>query len=251
MKASALEFRLRFWIFLVIYALGFTAPWDHWLHLDGSGPNAHAWGILAALLAKTGALGILAAFNLLLIVGIFAALAGACMRTWGSACLGPGVVHAGGMQAEGVVAAGPYRYLRNPLYLGMYFNTLALCLLMPPSGAIFVLLAAAVFQMRLILGEEAFLTANLGAPYTEYTARVPRLLPSWRAHVASSPVPPRWSSALLGEVFFWGVALSYAIFGWRYNAQLLIQCVLVSFGLSLVARGFLSPGSSGAAQHGL
>ena len=34
----------------------------------------------------------------------------------------------------------------------------------------------------------------------------------------------------------WGVAGSFAVAGWRYNAALLIQCVLVSLGVSLVLR---------------
>jgi hypothetical protein len=37
-----------------------------------------------------------------------------------------------------------------------------------------------------------------------------------------------------------GVALSFAVFGWRYNAFFLTKCVLVCFGVSLVARAFVS-----------
>src|SRR5690348_11163802 len=133
MRATELEFRLRFWIFLVIYVLGFTAPWDFALHLDGSGPNAHVWGLLAAMLAKTGALSVSAAFNVVLVFGIVCAFAGAWLRTWGAACLGYSTVHDAGLVGGEVIAAGPYRYVRNPLYLGTWCNTFALALLMPPS----------------------------------------------------------------------------------------------------------------------
>lgn len=238
MKASALEFRLRFWIFLVIYLLGFTAPWDHWLHLDGSGPNAHVWGILAALLAKTGAIGILAAFNLLLILAILAALAGAWLRTWGGAYLGRGVVHDNNMHAEQVMAAGPFRYVRNPLYLGTCCNMLAVCLLMPPSGAVFVLVAVVLFQLRLILGEEQFLASKQGEAYQDYCRAVPRLIPSLRPRVSATDVRPHWAQAALAEIFMWGMAVSFAVLGWRYNAELLIQSVLVWLGVSLIARAF-------------
>src|SRR6185437_2794050 len=69
LKATAFEFRYRFWVLLAIFALGFTAPWDYWLHLDGSGPNTHVWGRLAITLSRAG-MNISAAFNLILALGI-------------------------------------------------------------------------------------------------------------------------------------------------------------------------------------
>jgi len=42
-----------------------------------------------------------------------------------------------------------------------------------------------------------------------------------------------------------GVALSFAVFGWRYNAFLLTKCVLVCFGISLVARAFTMTNAGG------
>jgi hypothetical protein len=67
MKATAFEFRYRFWILMAIYILGFVAPWDALLPLDVTGPNAHLWGVLAVLLSKTGILSIGSSFNLLLV----------------------------------------------------------------------------------------------------------------------------------------------------------------------------------------
>src|ERR1700760_1499354 len=94
MKASAFEFRFRFWIILAIYLLGFTAPWNLALHLDGRGANAHVWGLLATWLTRVtgGAVGIGAAFNVVLAVGILCGLTGALLRTWGTAYLGAEVM---------------------------------------------------------------------------------------------------------------------------------------------------------------
>ncbi len=238
MKATQFEFRYRFWFSIAIYALGFTAPWDFALHLDGSGPNAHAWGLLAALLAKTGAISIGAAFNAVLLAAIVCAFAGAWLRTWGAAYLGTGVVHDLNLRGDSVVADGPYRHVRNPLYLGTWGNTLALALLMTASGAIFTLVLIVVFQLRLILGEEAFLAAKLGEPYRAYCAKVPRLLFSVRARVGASGARPHWALAALTEIYMWGSAVSFAVVGWRYNALLLLQCVLVSLGVSLIVKAF-------------
>jgi len=236
MKASALEFRLRFWIIVVIYALGFVAPWDFWLHLDGTGPNAHVWARLAVLLSRNGLMNISAAFNAVLIAGIVFAGLGAWMRTWGSAYLGVDVMSDSTMRSDKVVADGPYRYMRNPLYVGAWIHTLAIALLMPASGAIFTLVFIVLFQLRLIFGEEAFLREKLGEPYVAYCERVPRLLPSLRPRVAASGARPQWMRAALAEIFMWGMTASFAVLGWRYDANLLLQCVLVWLGVSLIVR---------------
>jgi len=238
MKASAVEFRFRFAIHLVIFVLGFWAPWNYWLHLDGAGPNAHVWGTLSALLAKSGVMGIATAFDGVLLVGIIWAVKGAWWRTWGAAYLGVGVVHDDRMRGDGVMADGPYRYVRNPLYLGTFVHTLALALLMPVSGAVFAVVLIGVFQVRLILGEEVFLREKLGAAYLAYCAAVPRLVPSLRARVPAAGVRPRWGQAVVAEIYMWGVAGSFAVAGWWYNSFLLTRCVLVSLGASIVVRAF-------------
>jgi protein-S-isoprenylcysteine O-methyltransferase Ste14 len=241
MKASAFEFRSRFWILLTIYVLGFVAPWDFAWHLDGSGPKTHVWAQLAVLLSKNGLMSIGAAFNVVLAAGILCALVGAWLRTSGSAYLGVDAMSDRQLRGNRVVANGPYRYLRNPLYLGGLFNLLALTLLMPPSGAIFSFVLVTLFYLRLILGEEDFLRSRLGEPYVAYCERVPRLLPSLRPRPLSSYAHPQWLRAVMAEIFMWGTAGSFAILGWRYDAQLLVQCVMVSLGVSLVVQAISMP----------
>jgi protein-S-isoprenylcysteine O-methyltransferase Ste14 len=250
MQATSFEFRYRFWFIVVIYTLGFTVPWDFVLHLDGSGPNAHVWGLLAVLLSKGGTINISAAFNMLLVAAIVCAFAGAWLRTWGSAYLGTGVVHDLSMRGDSVVADGPYRHVRNPLYVGSWLNLLALALLMPASGAVFTIVLMVLFLLRLILGEEAFLTAKLGDPYRAYLAKVPRLLFSPAARVPASGAQADWAPAALTEVYMWGSALSFAVLGWRYNAMLLLQCVLVSVGVSLVVKAFTQSATEAEKSRG-
>jgi protein-S-isoprenylcysteine O-methyltransferase Ste14 len=247
MKASALEFRLRYLVHGVIYTLGYTAPWNY-LFPQGSGfwSGKAIWLPAALAIERAGWTSLTGAANLLLALGIFFALAGAALRTWGAAYIGSAVVKDGGMHdasaqaaAAGVVADGPYRYMRNPLYVGTMLHTLAVTLLMPLSGAVFVVVAIAVEQMRLIGGEEAFLEGKLGERYLEYKRLVPRIVPSLKARVMGSGVRPQWGMAVLGEVYFWGVAVAFASVGMRYNALLVIQGVVVAFGASLVARAFV------------
>jgi protein-S-isoprenylcysteine O-methyltransferase Ste14 len=235
MKAPPFEFRFRFLILSAIYLLGFAAPWNYWLHLD----TIRTWQLLAAWPARSGWISFSTATIVVLLIGIVCALMGAFLRTWGTAYLSPSVVQDHAMHGEGVIAAGPYRYVRNPLYLGNFIHTVALALLMPPSGAIFCILAIGIFQLRLIAAEESFLAAKLGEPYLAYCAKVPRLMFALTPQVPASTNRPQWPLAFLGEIYMWGVVVTFAIFGWRYNSILLIKGILVSLGLSLIVRAFL------------
>ncbi len=235
MKVSALEFRLRYLIHALIYLIGFTAPWNIWLHLD----SISTWQILAALPARSGLISFSAATIAVLILGILFALAGALLRTWGTAYLGATTVQAVAMHGDDIVAAGPYRHIRNPLYLGTFIHTFALALLMPPSGALFCLLAVGFFQLRLIGAEEFFLTSKLGAPYVTYCAKVPRLLPAITPRIPSTATQPAWPTAFISEIYMWGVVFSFAALGWRYNSVLIIKGVLISLGVSLIVRAFI------------
>jgi len=239
MKASAFEFRFRFWIILAIYLLGFAAPWNLALHLDGRGANAHVWGLLATSLTRVtgGSVGIGVAFNVVLVVGILCGLAGALLRTWGTAYLSADVMRDAAMRGQEMTAGGPYSHVRNPLYVGSWIFTLLLALLMPASGAVFTLAALIFFQVRLILGEEAFLATQPGQFYAWYAENVPRLLPSLRPLVATGGHKAQWGQALLAEIFMWGMIISFAVLGWRYNTLLLDQCVLVWLGVALIVRG--------------
>jgi protein-S-isoprenylcysteine O-methyltransferase Ste14 len=235
MKASPLEFRFRFLILALIYLLGFVAPWNYALHLD----TIRTWQLLAAWLYRTGWISFSSATIAILVLGIVVAFVAALLRTWGSAYLGNSIVHSGGLHGDQMVAAGPYRWVRNPLYIGTFLHTLVLALLMPPSGAVFCTVAVGIFQWRLIGAEEDFLSGRLGEAYVAYCARVPRLVPALRPRVVDSAVRPAWGFAILGEVYMWGVVVAFAVAGWRYDSQLIIQGVIISLGVSLVVRAFL------------
>jgi protein-S-isoprenylcysteine O-methyltransferase Ste14 len=236
MKAAPLAFRLRAWVYLIVYLLGFFAPWDRLLHLDR---NRTAWLWLASQLATLHWLGFTAATVAVLIAGILCAFVAASLRTWATAYMDISVVKDRAMHGDHVVAAGPYRYLRNPLYLGTFIHTLALALLMPLSGAVFVIIIVGLFTLRLVTIEETFLTQQLGEPYLAYRAKVPSLFPALTPRVPASSTQPKWATALLGELYYWGIAISFLALGWRYNSLLIIQGVIISFGVSVVVRAFI------------
>ncbi len=227
MKASAIEFRLRMWIQIAIVFLGFWAPWLGTLDWDRR-ISTLAW--LAMEISRMGIVSFRVAAPVVIVCGALAALLGAILRVWGAAYLGYGTVHHEEMQGGAVMAAGPFRYVRNPLYLGGWFMMLAICLLMTPTGALFVMVLVTIFYVRLILGEEAFLTAKLGEPYKEYLSAVPRLVAAPAQSVSPRPqTKPHWLIAILTEINPIGIFVALAFFSWSYDNLLMLECILAIF----------------------
>lgn len=236
MKTSAVLFRYRMVINLAIVVLGFWAPW---IQFWGIGTRISLLEWLALELSRTGLLSFTIATPVVILSGALIAFIGAVLRVWGSAWLGHGVVIHTQMQAGSLVADGPYRYMRNPLYLGIACMFAALALIMPASGALFVLVAVPLFHFSLILAEEAFLTARFGEPYQIYLRSVPRLIPRLRTHVTPSGNKPHWLQGLLSEITPIGVLFTIAVLSWTYDTRLMDRAVAVSFGVSLVVRAFM------------
>lgn len=236
MKATSFEFRFRVLIAIVLYVLGFSAPWARY---HAYAPLTTTWLALSTQLANLHWLTVNKATLLVTWVAIVLAFAGAILRVWGAAYLGSSVVHSMSMHAGETVASGPYRFVRNPLYLGSWLFAVGICILMPPSGAIFFLVATFLFYWRLILGEEHYLAAQLGEPYLDYKRRVPRIVPSLRPRLAASGLGAQWMQGFVSEIFMFAFACCLAALAWQYNADILIRCLLVCFGISLIARAAL------------
>jgi hypothetical protein len=142
-----------------------------------------------------------------------------------------------------MVVAGPYRFVRNPLYLGGWLLGMGTSILMPVSGAIFFVAALTALELLLIRDEEHFLSFRLGPVYEEYRRRVPRLLPrishaQFKMAVTGGQreAQPRWVASFVAEIFALAFPLCFAVLAWRYNALILIKCLLVCYGVSLIVR---------------
>jgi protein-S-isoprenylcysteine O-methyltransferase Ste14 len=236
MRASAIEFRLRMLIMIAIVFVGF---WSPWLGESDFGRRISALEWVPTELSRLGLASFAVAAPSVIVFGAFIALGGAVLRVWGTAYLGYSTVHHGDMQAGAVMADGPYRSMRNPLYLGGWFMMLAISLLMPPSGALFSMALLTIFFLRLILGEEAFLGKQLGQPYQEYLHAVPRLFPRLRGSLLPAGNKPHWLTALLTEIMPIGMFVTMAVLAWFYDQQLMLEGLFWSFLASLFARGMM------------
>lgn len=215
MRAGEFEFRYRFWIILLIFFLRFNC-----YHLD---PEDSVTWLLRVLGTPSPVAGILpTAHAAHLIFGISATLvvAAAWMRTWGTAYLRNEVVGDSVVHAERLVADGPYRYVRNPLYLGTLLIVAGVALSASPVGWLVIVAGTVILLLRLTGREEAFLLEKQGDAYRAYLNRVPRLWPSLRPKLPACDAKPRWGQAWAAEMWMWCLAAGVALFAVTLNGRL-------------------------------
>jgi len=246
MRATSFEFRMRMAIMFALVAVGFWAPWTGSLGVGGRTPLLE-W--MALEISRLGLLSFTGAIAAVIVLASVIAGIAAVFRVWGTAWLGNGTVNSFEMRGSAVVASGPYRYVRNPLYIGTWYLVAAIAFVMPASGALFCMVLLSVFLLRLILAEEAFLAGQIGEPYVAYRRAVPRLLPRVRTGLMPSNGAPRWGRAILAEINPVGVFAITAVLSWRYDKALMLRAILISFGVSLVVRA-LMPGPGDKVSRG-
>lgn len=210
--ASDFEFRYRFWVIAAIFWVGFSLyAIDH----ENSGH------ILAQSLAHLrGATSSRLDHRVVFAAAALIAVLASTIRTWGTAYLRPEVMVSMRLQTARLVADGPYRFVRNPLYLGNILLAVAMGLIASRLGLAFLVIGNTLFVYRLILREEAELEARQGDSYGAYCAVVPRLLPALSPQVpAGGSVPDFWAG-LLGELFFWAFTASLLVFAATMDRRL-------------------------------
>ena len=222
-QATKFEFERRFWIICAFYFTGFSLSlFDHvgfitWLRgLFGIPGNSAQ----AVTFART-----------VIVIGAALVFVAAALRTWGAAYLRTSIVHDTSQHSEAVVADGPFRYTRNPLYLASLLMAIGIGMLASRTGFAFLVLANWIFVYRLIFREEEALLGSQGDRYRSYYKSVPRFWPALRTRLAPSTRSPQWAQALAGETFIWLYGVAVLAIAITLNARL---------GLLLFAAGFLA-----------
>jgi protein-S-isoprenylcysteine O-methyltransferase Ste14 len=246
MRATEFEFRHRFWFICFAFFIGFGCyRFDHVNAVDGlamwmfsrSDPN------LMSLAAGH-------AIQALFVLSAVLVTAAAWIRTWGGAYLRAEVVHDKAVHTDRLVADGPYRHLRNPLYFGNMLLAAGMAMLASRIGSVVVILANLLIVLRLIGREEAALELSQGDDYRKFMAAVPRLWPSVRPRLPAGGMQAKWFQSFLGESHLWIFALDGFYFAWKLNSRLYVTVLwlamvayfLVQMGLKeLRRRKLLSP----------
>jgi protein-S-isoprenylcysteine O-methyltransferase Ste14 len=229
--ATRFEFQRRFWIIFAIYAVGFSLfALDHvgfiiWLRRLIA-PSIAPHGPEAAMFAR-----------MVIFAGALLVFLAAGLRTWGAAYLRTEVVHDKAQHSDVLVADGPFRYTRNPLYLANIPMAAGIGVLASRLGWFFLIVASWLFVYRLIFREEEALLQNQGESYRAYLKTVPRFWPALIPRVPPGNSRPAWGQAFAGEIFIWvfGVAELYAA------VTLNMKGAGIVFGLAFVIRFLILP----------
>ncbi len=81
------------------------------------------------------------------------------------------------MPSTTIVASGPYRFTRNPIYLGMFLGLVGLAIAFDSLWLLATLVPfALVIRYGVVAREEAYLERKFGDAYRHYRARVWRWL---------------------------------------------------------------------------
>jgi protein-S-isoprenylcysteine O-methyltransferase Ste14 len=154
---------------------------------SGSDFSSFVFGNRGALLAlpalALAALGKPGAFSIA--TGLPIAFAGEVVRMWAVGYSGV-TTRGDTVTAPALVTAGPYAYVRNPLYVGNFLTAAGFAVAFTGKNSAPVRIALAGGALAAMLGvyavivphEEAYLRTTFGPAFDDYCARVPRVVPA-------------------------------------------------------------------------
>ena len=212
MQATAFEFRHRWWIICSIFFAAFFAY---------SVDPANCGAAITHWLAKR--LGMVASDSSSRLIFAFGALLlflAAILRTWGTSYLQPEVMRDSEVHTERLLADGPYRHVRNPLYLGNILMAAGIGLMASRIGFVILLIGMTLFVIRLLLREEAELSRAQGELYRRYCSVVPRLVPSLMPRVPPAGNTPNWTEGFRVELMYWLLTLAMGAFAITLNIKI-------------------------------
>jgi protein-S-isoprenylcysteine O-methyltransferase Ste14 len=221
--ATRFEFEKRFGIISTIYLVGFL------LSLVDSTSFIAALRHLIAPSIPRGSPEAAAFARMVIAVGACLIFLSAALRTWGAAYLRTEVVHDTAQHSDALVADGPFRYTRNPLYFASVLVAVGIGVLASRSGFVFLVLANWIFVYRLIFREEESLLKIQGESYRAYFRAVPRFWPSLRPRIPSGNRKPDWAQAFAGESFVWLFGLAESLIAMTLNPTIGIAAFLLGF----------------------
>jgi protein-S-isoprenylcysteine O-methyltransferase Ste14 len=225
-RATAWEFKHRAAIFGLILGVSFSLY---------SFDPVNAASVAATWLALPLKMPSDTITRILLGIAAVLMLLSAAVRTWASAYLNAEVVYASEIKSAQLVADGPYRHVRNPLYFGNILMALSMGALMSRLGFVVATVAMLFFCYRLILREESELRASQPASFNAYTAAVPRLWLSPWPKIPSAGGRPQWGNGFIAESWCWGFAAAVLVFAATLNSRvfyIVLGISLASFWVS-------------------
>lgn len=245
MRATKFEFEQRFWFIGLIFGLGFFL-----YNVDHTNFAVGLLHLVAPSIDPDSAHG----NNLLRLIfgaGAMLVFLSALIRIWATSYLRTEIVHDASQHSEGLVADGPYRRVRNPLYLANLPLAAGIGTMASRAGWLFMVVGMWVFMYRLILREEDGLLRTQGEPYRAYLNAVPRFWPALMPRVPSGGGRPRWGQAFAGEIFIWLMGFAVLSFAITLNGKLMAMVFLASFAAYFIAVYLVKKRAVARSRNGL
>jgi protein-S-isoprenylcysteine O-methyltransferase Ste14 len=157
--------------------------------------------LLAVPAALLAAFGKPSAFSVTL--GLPLALAGELIRCWAVGYSGV-TTRGDSVEAPKLVSAGPYAYVRNPLYVGNFLTAAGFAIAFTGRNSSAQRLALTAGSLAFMAGvyatiiphEEEFLRGEFGEAFERYCERVPRVIPQ------AEPMPDgagQWNAGVIKD----------------------------------------------------
>lgn len=199
MKPSPLWYRMRGLLIFLVILLSFYLAYGLSIALHQS-TLPTAWQLAGG--------DSLELFRWIFAIGALFPIAAFLMRSWGAAYLRAATVWASDASAARLIIAGPFRYLRNPLYFGNLLTLPWIALFIPPLGIPILVVATTLFLAALAKYESELLKERFTAEYDRYALQVPALFPRF-VPIASDPLAPTadWREGLRSELLMLSFAL--------------------------------------------
>lgn len=212
MRATLFEFRHRWWVIFFILSSAFAS-----YAFDRSNSAA---AIVEWLGRRLEAKPTANWYRVIFTFGTLLVTLAAFLRTWGTSYLREDVMRDTRVRTERLLADGPYRHVRNPLYFGNMLMAVGIGLMASRVGLLILSVGMAVFVIRLLMREEAELLKDQGEPYRQYRARVPMLIPSLLPRVPPAGNAPNWGQGFKTELTNWLSAVAVGAFAVTLDVKL-------------------------------
>ncbi len=239
MVATDFEFRHRFWIIVLIFSVAFYC-----YAIDPMPMAVFALHMIYGGVAKASAVFSKGRLREVYAISAVLALLAAALRTWATAYLHKDVVFDQALHSERLVADGPYRYVRNPLYLGGLLLTAGMGLFASRLGFVMIIVLMWFFYRRLIGREEMMLERAGPDAFRKFCAAVPRLWPALSPQLPAAGGKPHYGQAFYGELFMWGFAAVTIVFTVTED----LRWVSISCGVIVLLRGLSNLRNRGKAK---
>ncbi len=141
----------------------------------------------------------------------FLCFAAFIIRAWGAAYLSSFVVMAKNANQDKLIVAGPFKFVRNPLYFGDILGAAAIGLALPLEGFLIMITPLTLHSFMLALYEEKNMIAKYGNDYREFLSNTNRLIPSLKPYKHSkydefvNSYAPDWPDAIMSNIYFAGI----------------------------------------------